>query len=124
MQTDIEIYTLSCPTEKIIAWLEETFTVVNKSEPSKMCSKITINSNGNDIDVTILKQAAGKRFTSISFDSDKTPWKNDIDCARQAFKSLNCEVRCNFEAWEEEGDQDPDQWWQINAYGEGPFIWN
>lgn len=123
MQADIEIYTLSCPTEKIIAWLEETFTLVTKSTPSKLCSKITVSSDGNDIEVTILEQAAGKRFTSIWFDSDKTPWKDDMTCARQVFKSLNCEVRCNFQGWEEEGNQDPDQWWRINSYGEGPFIW-
>lgn len=123
MQADIEIYTLSCPTEKIIAWLEETFTLVKKSTPSKLCSKITVSSDGNDIEVTILEQAAGKRFTSIWFDSDKTPWEDDMTCARQVFKSLNCEVRCNFQGWEEEGNQDPDQWWRINSYGEGPFIW-
>jgi hypothetical protein len=123
MQADIEIYTLSCPTEKIIAWLEETFTLVKKSTPSKLCSKITVSSDGNDIEVTILEQAAGKRFTSIWFDSDKTPWEDDMTCARQVFQSLNCEVRCNFQGWEEEGNQDPDQWWRINSYGEGPFIW-
>jgi hypothetical protein len=123
MQADIEIYTLSCPTEKIIAWLEEKFTLVKKSTPSKLCSKITVSSDGNDIEVTILEQAAGKRFTSIWFDSDKTPWEDDMTCARQVFKSLNCEVRCNFQGWEEEGNQDPDQWWRINSDGEGPFIW-
>ncbi|ETI58377.1 hypothetical protein [Marinomonas profundimaris] len=123
MQADIEIYTLSCPTEKIIAWLEETFILVKKSSPSKLCSKITVSSNGNDIEVTILEQAAGKRFTSIWFDSDKTPWEDDMTCARQVFQSLNCEVRCNFQGWEEEGNQDPDQWWRINSDGEGPFIW-
>ena len=124
MQTDIEIYALSCPTEKIIAWLEETFTPVQKNTISKLCSKVTVDSNGNKIEITILEQAAGKRFTSIWFDSDKTPWENDMSCARQAFQSLNCEIRCNFQAWEEEGNQDPDQWWRINAHEEGPFIWD
>jgi hypothetical protein len=124
MQADIEIYALSCPTEKIIAWLEETFTLIQKSTPSKQCSKVTVSFDGNNIDVTILEEAAGKRFTSIWFDSDKTPWENDINCARQAFQALNCEVRCNFQGWEEEGNQDPDQWWRINTYGEGPFIWD
>lgn len=124
MQTDIEIYLLSCSTENIMAWLEEEFVLIKKNEISKLCSKVIVNSNGSDIEVTILKQAAGKRFTSVWFDSDQTPWKNDIDCAKQAFKSLNCEVRCNLQTWEEGGEQDPDQWWQINAHGEGPFIWN
>jgi hypothetical protein len=124
MQADIEIYVLSCPTENIISWLENTFTLVKKSSPSALCSKVTLSSNDNEIEVTILEQAAGKRFTSIWFDSDKTPWEDDIACARQAFESLNCEVRCNFQGWEEEGNQDPDQWWRINSHEEGPFIWN
>lgn len=124
MQADIEIYVLSCPTENIISWLENTFTLVKKSSPSALCSKVTLVSNDHEIEVTILEQAAGKRFTSIWFDSDKTPWEDDIACAKQAFESLNCEVRCNFQGWEEEGNQDPDQWWCINSHGEGPFIWN
>ncbi|MGB0781742.1 MAG: hypothetical protein ACPGRG_01150 [Marinomonas sp.] len=124
MQTDIEIYVLSCPTEKIINWLESTFTLVKKSAPSSLCSKVTVIMNDHDVEVTILEQAAGKRFTSIWFNSDQTPWENDITCAKQAFNALNCEVRCNFQGWEEEGEQDPDQWWRINSYEEGPFIWN
>ncbi|MBJ7538386.1 hypothetical protein [Marinomonas transparens] len=123
MQPDIEIYVLSCPTDKIIAWLEEEFTLISKGISSP-CSKVIIRSNDDDIEVTILEQAAGKRFTSIWFDSDKTPWEDDISCAKRAFEVLNCEVRCNFQGWEEESEQDPDQWWQINSYGEGPFIWN
>lgn len=124
MQTDIEIYVLSCPTEKIINWLESTFTLVKKSAPSSLCSKVTVIMNDHDVEITILEQAAGKRFTSIWFNSDQTPWENDITCAKQAFNALNCEVRCNFQGWEEEGEQDPDQWWRINSYEEGPFIWN
>lgn len=124
MQTDIEIYVLSCPTEKIINWLESTFTLVKKSAPSSLCSKVTVIMNDHDVEITILEQAAGKRFTSIWFNSDQTPWADDIACAKQAFNALNCEVRCNFQGWEEEGEQDPDQWWRINSYEEGPFIWN
>ncbi|MDB4837775.1 hypothetical protein OAH87_04835 [Marinomonas sp.] len=124
MQTDIEIYTLSCPKEKIISWLESVFTLKNKSTLSKLATKVTGDLNGHEIEVTILEKAAGKAFTSIWFDSDKTPWENDADCAKQAFSFLECEIRCNFEGWEEEKtDQDLDQWWRINEQGEGPFIW-
>ncbi|MBR7887358.1 hypothetical protein J9B83_00280 [Marinomonas sp. A79] len=122
-QTDIEIYVLSCPTENIVAWLAKAFTLVDTSQPSSLCTKLTVLLNNANIEVTILEQAAGKRFTSIWFDSDKTPWKDDMACAKQAFDALQCEVRCNFQGWEEEGDQDPDQWWRINSHGEGPFIW-
>jgi hypothetical protein len=124
MQTDIEVYVLSCPTENIIAWLETSFTLVKKTPHGPLCAKLTLLWQGNELEATILEQAAGKRFTSIWFDSDKTPWENDIACAKQVFEALDCEVRCNFQGWEEEGNQDPDLWWRINHHGEGPFIWN
>lgn len=124
MQSDIEVYVLSCTTEKIMTWLEEEFRFVKKSTPSKLCTKVVINFNNQNINVTILEQAAGKRFTSIWFESDQTPWENDISCAKQVFKSLGCEVRCNYQGWEEQGSQDIDQWWRINKDEEGPFIWS
>lgn len=123
-QSDIEIYVLSCPTEKIIIWLENRFTVFSTTSPDPLCTKLMLVSDENNIEVTILEKAAGKRFTSIWFDSGKTPWEDDITCAKEAFIALKCEVRCNFQGWEEEGTQDPDQWWKINEFEEGPFIWN
>lgn len=123
MQTDIEIYTLSCPTERILGWLESICTVTDKNNQSKLCTKIIGIFGEHEITITILEQAAGKAFTSIWFDSDKTPWENDAHCAKQAFAYLNCEIRCNLQGWEEGADQDPDQWWRINTQGEGPFIW-
>lgn len=123
MQPDIEIYVLSCPTDRITSWLNKRFSIVSTTTPSDLCTKVTLIHEEKHIPVTILEQAAGKRFTSIWFDSANTPWKDDITCAREAFEALTCEVRCNFQGWEEEGDQDPDQWWKISSHGEGPFIW-
>ncbi len=124
MQPDIEIYVLSCPTDNIVTWLSQKFTLLEQTHPSSLCTKVILELDGNTIPVTILEQASGKRFTSIWFDSSRTPWENDILCAKDAYSSLQCEVRCNYQGWEEEGDQDPDQWWKINSHGEGPFVWN
>ncbi|TYL47225.1 hypothetical protein [Marinomonas sp. IMCC 4694] len=122
-QSDIEVYVLSCPTETIIHWLNNRFSVLRKDSHDPQCTKLTVVFEESHIEVTILEKAAGKRFTSIWFDSSKTPWENDIACAKEAFIALKCEVRCNFQGWEEEGAQDPDQWWKINEFEEGPFIW-
>ncbi|BFM51022.1 hypothetical protein [Marinomonas sp. THO17] len=123
MQTDIEIYVLSCPLENIIEWLGKEFTLINKTTLSKLCTKLKVQYQEAEIDVTILQEAAGKRFTSVWFDSEQTPWENDMACAKHAFSVLQCEVRCNYQGWQEEGTQDPDQWWRINDQNEGPFIW-
>ncbi|MEO9653751.1 hypothetical protein [Marinomonas sp.] len=124
MQPDIEIYVLSCPTDRIIDWLTNEFFVVQSPSTQGLCTKLWIKHNEADIEVTILEQAAGKRFTSIWFNSDKTPWATDADCAQHAYQALQHEIRCNFQGWEEAGDQDPDQWWRVNVDGAGPFIWN
>ncbi len=124
MQPDIEIYVLSCPTSRIIDWLTDEFLVLKSPATSGLATKLWIKHNDTDIEVTILEQAAGKRFTSIWFNSDKTPWATDSDCAQHAYQALQHEIRCNFQSWEEAGDQDPDQWWRVNADGAGPFIWN
>lgn len=123
MQPDIEIYVLSCPLEKILDWLKEDFHVTYTHSPTELCTKVTLEMNGHPIHATILEQAAGKRFTCIWFNSANTPWNSDIECARHAYTALDCEVRCNYQGWEEEGDQDPDLWWRINKNGEGQFIW-
>ncbi|MCZ2721691.1 hypothetical protein O1D97_08500 [Marinomonas sp. 15G1-11] len=123
MQPDIEIYLLSCTTESILDWLRKQFVIVNEPKKQDTCTSLTIEHNNKRIKVAILEEAAGKRFTSVWFDSPDTPWKDDIECAKQAFQELNCEVRCNFSGWEEEDNSDPDQWWCINQYKEGPFIW-
>ncbi|SBS35029.1 hypothetical protein MAQ5080_03051 [Marinomonas aquimarina] len=123
MQPDIEIYLLSCPTERIISWLEQDFSVLDMRKPSDIATKLHLDWNGRDIPVTILEQAAGKRFTSVWFDSEQTPWESDMECAKRAFEALQCEVRCNYQGWQEDGQEDPDLWWRINANGEGPYIW-
>lgn len=124
MQPDIEIYVLSCPTEKIIDWLSTEFQVVTAPLCKDLTTKLWIGYQQQEIEVTILEKAAGKRFTSIWFNSDKTPWATDAECAQHAYQALQHEIRCNFQGWQESGDQDPDQWWRVNADGAGPFIWN
>lgn len=123
MQPDIEIYILSCPTERIIRWLEQDFAVTSVSKVSDTATKVFLEHDGKPIPVTILEQAAGKKFTSVWFDSAGTPWADDMTCAKHAHQNLNCEVRCNFQGWSESEEQDPDLWWRINDKDEGPFIW-
>lgn len=123
MQPDIEIYVLSCPTERIISWLEQDFSLINTEHTNDLTCKLELEYQGKTIPVTILEKAAGKRFTSIWFDSEHTPWNSDMECAKQAFSALNCEIRCNYQGWQEDEQEDPDLWWRINTHGEGPYIW-
>ncbi|TPE52840.1 hypothetical protein FJM67_07440 [Maribrevibacterium harenarium] len=123
MQPDIEIYLLSCPTPNIEAWLTDLFGPLDAVPSTETGIKFIAHYQGQHIPITILEQAAGKRFTSVWFDSEHTPWANDIECAEAAFASLGCEVRCNMASWEEDEELDPDLWWRINKNGAGPYIW-
>lgn len=128
MQSDIEVYLLSCPTNEIVNWIQHNFNIITNKQVNSELHSLTVLHKSHEysqkhITVQILEQAAGKRFTSVWFDTTPTPWKTDIDCARDAHAMLACEVRCNMAGWQESGDEDPDQWWRINQYEEGPFIW-
>lgn len=123
MQSDIEIYLLSCPQERILDWLQQTFTHLETPRTHNAQTLLVVQHQQQAINVTITEQAAGKKFTSVWFDSPNTPWANDIDCARQAYAAMACEVRCINSSWQEDESTDPDQWWKINQYEEGPFIW-
>lgn len=123
MQPDIEIYLLSCSNEKIIEWLQTRFEIIDQKAINSSLTSLKVTIEKTEFEIQILEQAAGKRFTSVWLNSDKTPWQNDVDCAKAAYQALNCEVRCNIASWSESEEQDPDQWWHINQYEEGPFIW-
>lgn len=123
MQPDIEIYLLSCNKDKIIEWLQTHFKIIEQKALNETLLSLNVATNETEFEVQILEQAAGKRFTSVWLNSDKTPWQDDVECAKAAYKALNCEIRCNIASWSETEEQDPDQWWHINQYEEGPFIW-
>ena len=123
MQPDIEIYLLSCSNDKIIEWLQSRFKIIEQKSVNASLLSLKVAYNACEFEVQILEQAAGKRFTSVWFNSDQTPWQDDVECAKSAYQALNCEVRCNIASWSETEEQDPDQWWHINQYEEGPFIW-
>ena len=123
MQPDIEIYLLSCSNDKIIEWLQSRFKIIEQKSVNASLLSLKVAYNACEFEVQVLEQAAGKRFTSVWFNSDQTPWQDDVECAKSAYQSLNCEVRCNIASWSETEEQDPDQWWHINQYEEGPFIW-
>ena len=123
MQPDIEIYLLSCDKDKIIEWLQTHFKINEQKAINADLLSLKVMNSEAEFEIQILEKAAGKRFTSVWINSDKTPWQDDVECAKAAYLALNCEVRCNIASWSESEEQDPDQWWHINQYEEGPFIW-
>ncbi len=121
---DIEIYVMNTSVEDILSWIGNTMTMIEPPKRQGAVIRLQGKLEQHLIPVTITPGAAGKKFTSIIFDSAETPWVSDIDCARAAFRYFGNEVRCSASGWvEEEAEDAPDMWWKINAEGEIKINW-
>lgn len=124
LQPDIEIYIKHLDKTKLLAWLASHFQGAESLELfDKKTQSFSLLKDGHKIDVLIMNQVVGKIYSSVWFQSDKTGWIDDKSCARDAFKALDTEIRCNAAGWSESEEQDPDLWWKINSEGEGEFLW-
>jgi len=119
-QPDIEVYIKDISVDAIINWLNDVFEGVEAQSPldkSPLTLQCKIKEDTGSvatIPVTIFTGAAGKLYTSLWFQSDKTPWNTDFDCAIQLVEATGNEVRCSTNGWEEAEDAD-NQWWKVTS---------
>lgn len=121
-QPDIEVYLKTTNVEAILNWLEKHFSDLTSTNSHGRSHHYFGMVGSHAIPILIVEKAAGRFFSSVWFNSSEAPWENDMDCARDAYKTLNIEVRCNGGFWED-GSGNENEWWQINESGEGPVIW-
>ena len=118
---DIEIYLAEIDLERIAAWLGERLDAAPLSPAGKRKWRSRGHRAGETIPILVIENAAD-RYSSLWFDSPATPWQRDADCARDAARALECEVRCSLGGWQP-GD-DPDRFWQVLPDGsEGVIHW-
>ena len=110
---DIEIYIRYVSSEALISWLESQFDVKGKFP----C--LTLTQEEKVTDCLIVSDAVEGGYTSVWFKSNETPWSTDRDCARDAYRYLKKEVRCNASAT----SNDSLQWLQFDEKGEIPISW-
>ena len=73
--------------------------------------------------MTWLPKAVGK-WHSLLLESDRTPWVDDLACARAACAALAVEVRCAPGSWSEaQGEEDADRWLKVTAEGVSEITW-
>lgn len=128
LQPDVEIYIQNLDKAQLLTWLASRFDGTESLElTDKKSQSFSLYKADNKIDVLLMNgvvsEGKGSRYSSIWFQSDKTGWADDRACARDAFKALDTEIRCNAAGWSEGEEQDPDLWWKINNEGEGEFLW-
>ncbi|NWL78249.1 hypothetical protein DM872_15465 [Pseudomonas taiwanensis] len=118
-QPDIEIYLKDADQEAVTAWLNEALGTCTPWQQKGQTFKCLAGS----IPVTWLPKAVGK-WNSVYLESDRTPWEDDLSCARAAFTALGVEIRCAPGGWQEvQGEEDADRWIKVNAEGEQEIIW-
>ena len=118
---DIEIYVKSCSVNQLEQWLGSCGSSLQPILSQGAAHEYKLTTNQVDITVLIHEKVAGKAWTSVWFKSDKTPWMNDLECARQATAALNTQIRCIAGGWSE-GD-DPDEWWKLEKGEEELIKW-
>ena len=117
---DIEIYLKSVTIEQIEDWLRLRFGTIEPQKQSRKVKHFTVSYNEQTIPVMVVENAS-KAFSSILFESDTSPWAQDINCAREAFQHFAKETRCIASGWSD-GDE-PDEWVAIDSEGEKNIIW-
>lgn len=119
---DIEIYLDCNDVERIRAWLGEALgTPVELARTGNKQWRAQPLYQDSPLPVLLVEEAAD-RFASLWFDSPRTPWARDADCARAASRALGCEVRCSLGGWQP-GD-DPDRFFRVGPdASEGVIHW-
>lgn len=126
---DIEIYVKNTSISDIMSWLMQHFTASNNTVESEAKPRaeamitLQLNYQNNAIDVMITPGAAGKAYTSIWFKSSNTPWNSDIECAKCFIESIDTEVRCSAEGWQESEAEYSEKWWKLSRTEEVLVSW-
>lgn len=95
---DIEVYTKGIDTDDLLAWLHTTLHATLTPAGKGRWRGEGKGEHGATVPCLVMEKAADG-LTSLSFDSDATPWPRDIDCARALHAALNGEVRCSPGGW-------------------------
>lgn len=116
---DLEIYIKQASLESIREWLNSLGTLTDHPDKKNQGNRHELLLD--KMDVMILENAAGKKYTSVWFQQNDTNWATDIDCAKAAYHHIDREIRCSAAGWKN-GDA-MDEWWHINRDGEGLLNW-
>ncbi len=118
---DREIYIANSQLPELRAWLEQRLGLPLLSKPAgKRQWRLQFSYEGHTLPVLLIEEAS-PGFSSLWIDSPHSPWADDQALAREAWAHFGQEVRAIAGSWQE--DADPDEWWRINAEGEGRLHW-
>ena len=115
MTTDVEVYIRTHDPDPILKWVRSTIgkeLLVDDAGDSQI-----FHCRHKDVVIPVVLTKVDDEFTSIWFNSDQTPWRGHLDCARDAYQNTRIEVRCD------DGSMNPNTWISISAEGEAEVQW-
>ncbi len=120
-QTDIEIYLKDCDLSKITQWLA---SCLGECTPWQQQNKVfkcrTLKKN---ITITWYEKAVGN-WHCLYIISEHLPWTDDLQCALDANRALNIEIRCTPNSWSETEDDQQNIWLKIINQTATNISWN
>ena len=118
-QPDIEIYLKDSDQDAVAEWLSQA---IAPCSPWQSRGK-TQQCQAGEIPVLWLHKAVGN-WHCLLLESDRTPWEDDLACAKAACAALGVQVRCAPGSWnEEQGEEDADRWLKVTAEGVSEITW-
>lgn len=88
---DIEIFVRDCNEHRLVEWMRSRLGIL--TGPLSDGATHTYDSPCGPIIVTPAIESGP--FTGVWFNTTSSPWKTELDCARDAARALDCTVRCD-----------------------------
>jgi hypothetical protein len=90
-QGEIEIYVRDCKIADVLAWAKSR--IGELARPDAAGDATVYESPCGPLIITPAIEDGP--FFSLWFNTPRTPWRTDVDCARDAARELGCIVRCD-----------------------------
>lgn len=88
---EIEIYVRDCNVADVLAWAKSRLGDLTRAEAAGDATVYETPCGP----LIITPAIEGGPFVSLWFNTPHTPWRTDVDCARDAARELRCTVRCD-----------------------------
>ncbi len=118
---DIEIYIKRVKLDDLLQWLEQRFVVKSQQQAGETL-KVQLSLADKPLTCTIYENAAKGGYASVSFEPNHTPWDTDEQCAEEAFRVFQLEVRCITGGWSSQASQEGG-WYRFTENGRSVVNW-
>lgn len=120
---DIEVYVKNSSVPALVNWLRSISESASEVKTRGYTHELQCTLQGQPIPVMIEERVVGKAWISIWFNSDQTPWAQDLECAKAITQALDVQTRCIVNGWSESEDE-ADEWWKVTAQEIEKVVWN